>query len=205
MVSRHSLTIRISWEGRGQTLNITETDLIIAAALYPVLVECARQSPARKLTYGALLDEAKARFPNVDALQSAIPISLGRRLDVVRLFLTEQSLPNLTSLVVSADTGEVGSAFGANPEGNRADVAAFDWSAVTNEFSLHIAHLRKGIATRARPKLQRDAALASMSEYFLSNRGSLPKGIERKREEIIDLIRGGSSPKEAFSRAALSM
>lgn len=184
-------------------MNITETDLTIASAIYPILVDCARQSPTRKLTYGALLDEAKARFPNVDALQSAIPISLGRRLDVVRLFLTEQSLPNLTSLVVSADTGEVGSAFGADPEGVRAEVAAFDWSAVTNEFSLHIAHLKKSIETRARPKLQRDAALALMSEYFLANRASFPKGIEQKREEIIDLIRGGFSPEEAFDKAAL--
>ena len=186
-------------------LNITETDLTIASALYPILVECARQRPVRKLTYGALLDQAQARFPNVAAIQTAIPISLGRRLDVVRLFLTEQSLPNLTSLVVSADTGEVGSAFGADPEGVRAEVAAFDWSTVTNEFSLHIAGLRKNIEARARPKLQRDAALSLMSEYFLSNRVSLPKGIERKREEIIDLIRSGCSPEEAFNKAALPM
>ena len=186
-------------------LHITETDLSIASALYPILVECARQRPVRKLTYGALLDEAKARFPDVGSIQTAIPISLGRRLDVVRLFLTEQSLPNLTSLVVSADTGEVGSAFGADPEGVRAEVAAFDWSAVTDEFSLHIAGLRKNIGARARPKLQRNAALALMSEYFLDNRASLPKGIERQREEIIELIRGGWSPEEAFSKVALSM
>lgn len=112
-------------------MNITETDLAVASALYPVLVDCARQEPARKLTYGALLEEAKARFPSNHAIQMAIPVSLGRRLDVVRLFLTEQKLPNLTSLIVNAGTGEVGSAFGANPEQVRAEVAAFDWSTVS--------------------------------------------------------------------------
>ena len=58
-------------------MNITETDLAVASALYPVLVDCARQEPARKLTYGALLEEAKARFPSNHAIQMAIPVSLG--------------------------------------------------------------------------------------------------------------------------------
>lgn len=139
-------------------MSITETDVEVASALYPVLVDCARKTPARKLTYGALLDEAKMRFPNNDAIQMAIPISLGRRLDVVRMFLDEQKLPNITSLIVNAGTGEVGSAFGANPEQVRAEVAAFDWSAVSEEFDLHIEGLRKRIEAHARPKINREAA-----------------------------------------------
>lgn len=111
-------------------MNITETDLAIASALYPVMVECARQSPPRKLTYGQLLDEAQERFPEIEAVQRAIPISLGRRLDVVRMFLNEHALPDLTGLIVNADTGEVGSAFGADPVHVREQVAAFDWSTV---------------------------------------------------------------------------
>lgn len=40
------------------------------------------------------------------------------------------------------------------------------------------------------------------SNQFATNKGSLPKGIDRKREEIIELIREGFSPEEAFIRAS---
>lgn len=179
-------------------MRITETDLTLAAALYPVLVECARQRPARKLTYGALLDEAKARFPSVDAVQMAIPISLGRRLDVVRMFLEAKNYPNLTSLIVNANTGEVGSAFGADPERVRAEVAAFDWSAVSKDFILHIAGLRKAGAVRRQPKLSREEAKKAMAMHYRENRASYPKDVDQRREEIIELIRDGLSPELAF-------
>ena len=155
----------------------------------------------RKLTYGALLEEAKARFPGNHAIQMAIPVSLRRRLDVVRLFLTEQKLPNLTSLIVNAGTGEVGSAFGANPEQVRAEVAAFDWSTVSEEFDLHIEGLRKGIAVRSRPKRTRDEAKKVMSAYYIENRAKLPKDIADQRELIIEFLCEGLSPEEAFQSA----
>ena len=182
-------------------MNITETDLAVASSLYPVLVDCARQEPVRKLTYGALLEEAKARFPGNHAIQMAIPVSLRRRLDVVRLFLTEQKLPDLTSLIVNAGTGEVGSAFGANPEQVRAEVAAFDWSTVSEEFDLHIEGLRKGIAVRSRPKRTRDEAKKVMSAYYIENRAKLPKDIADQRELIIEFLCEGLSPEEAFQSA----
>lgn len=182
-------------------MNLTETDVTIAAAFYPILVECARQTPVRKLTYGALLDEAKARFPNNEAIQSAIPISLGRRLDVVRSFLAEQKLPNLTSLIVNAGTGEVGVAFGSDAESIRVEVAAFDWSTVSEEFDLHISGLQKNIEARPRPKISSEAARKLMSEYYLANRASMPNGLESKRNELIEMIREGLSPEEAFAKA----
>lgn len=105
---------------------VTETDLAVAAAIYPILVECARKSPVERITYGELIKRAQTRFPGLDAIQNAIPVSLGRRLDVVRMFLDREELPDLTALVVNAGTGEVGSAFGANPESVRESVGAFD-------------------------------------------------------------------------------
>ena len=87
-------------------MNILETDLAIASALYTVLVGYVREAPERRLTYGALLNDAKARFPNSGPVQMAIPVSLGRRLDVVRMFLNEQKLPDLTSLVVNVGPGK---------------------------------------------------------------------------------------------------
>jgi hypothetical protein len=184
-----------------QILNVTETDLAIAAALYPILVECARQTPARAMTYGALIDEAKARLPNDEAVQNAIPVSLGRRLDVVRMFLNKEALPDITVLVVNAETGEVGSAFGVDPDKVRAEVTAFDWSAVAEEFDLHISGLRKGIEAAKRPKISRDTAKQMMFEYGREHRAALPKDIGRKREAIIDLICAGNSAEDAFNLA----
>jgi len=186
---------------KGPNLKITETDLAVAAAIYPILVECARQSPARTMTYGALANEAKVRVPGDEAVQKAIPISLGRRLDVVRMFLDREALPDLTVLIVNAGTGEVGSAFGANPDKVRAEVAAFDWSAVAEEFNLHIAGLRKGIEATQRPKITRDSAKEMMSDYARDHRAALPKDIGEKREAIIKMISSGHSAEDAFRQA----
>ena len=182
-------------------MNITETDLAIASALYSVLVGYVREAPERRLTYGALLDDAKGRFRNNDAIQMAIPVSLGRRLDVVRMFLNEQKLPDLTSLVVNAGTGEVGSAFGGDPEQVRAEVAAFDWSTISEDFNLHIEGLRKAIVARARPKLKREAAKKAMFDYYQANASALPKDIKDQRDLIIQLLCEGLPAAEAFESA----
>lgn len=186
-------------------LNITEIDLAVASALYPVLVDCARQTPVKKLTYGALINEAKRCFPTNVAIQMAIPVSLGRRLDVVRMFLNEHALPDLTSLVVNAGIGEVGSAFGENPEKVRAEVAAFDWSTVSEEFTLHINGLRKGIAACSRPKRSRGEAKDIMSTHYRQNRATLPKEIDGQRELIIELLCAGLSVEDAFEAAFAKM
>lgn len=183
-------------------MNVTESDLTVASAFYPILVECARQSPPRKVTYGELIALARERFPKVEAVQSAIPVSAGRRLDVVRMFLNKERLPDLTSLVVNASTGEVGEAFGANPERARDQVASFDWSAVATEFDLHIADLRRKVAARAKPRIERDEAKRLMSAYYREHRAKLPKEITARREAIIELIQGGSTPEDAFRNVA---
>ena len=182
-------------------MNITETDLAVAAAIYPILVECARQSPVRTMTYGAVANEAKVRLPNDEAVQKAIPVSLGRRLDVVRMFLNRESLPDLTVLVVNAGTGEVGSAFGADPDRVRAEVAAFDWGKVAEEFNLHISDLRKRIEATKRPKISRDRAKQMMVDYARDRRAALPKDIGKKREVIIEMICAGHSSEDAFRLA----
>lgn len=183
-------------------MNVTEIDIAIAEALYPVLVECARSEPIRTLTYGDLIATAKSRQPDDHPVQNAIPVSLGRRLDVIRLFIAEQKLPNLTSLIVNADTGEVGSAFGLNAVEARAQVAAFDWNAVSDQFSLKLAGLKKSAEARARPKISRAEAKDAMALYYQQNRSQFPQGIERKRDEIIALIMRGATPEDAFQAAS---
>jgi len=118
------------------------------------------------------------------------------------MFLNEHALPDLTSLIVNADTGEVGSAFGADPVHVREQVAAFDWGTVSDEFVLHIEGLRKAVVARARPKRKRDEAKKLMSAHYQQHRAALPEGIEAHRELIIELLVDGLSAEEAFEAAA---
>lgn len=73
-----------SFSAEDHALNILETDLAIASALYTVLVGYVREAPERRLTYGALLNDAKARFPNSDPVRMAIITVSLQTLKIVR-------------------------------------------------------------------------------------------------------------------------
>lgn len=83
----------------------------------------------------------------------------------------------------------------------RAEVAAFDWSAVAEEFNLHIAGLRRGIEATQRPKITRDSAKEMMSDYARDHGAALPEDIGKKREAIIEMLCGGHSAEDAFRQA----
>lgn len=65
-------------------VNVTQVDLALATAYFPILVEMAKAKET--LTYSQLVGKAKQMYPQNDLVQSAIPVSTGRRLDVVRAF-----------------------------------------------------------------------------------------------------------------------
>src|SRR3989339_1531435 len=71
--------------------NITLTDVQLASAYYPILVDLAKHKHC--LTYGELVDRAKTEYPDKAVVRNAIAVSTGRRLDVVRLFTSERDLP----------------------------------------------------------------------------------------------------------------
>lgn len=59
-----------------------------------VLPDPAGRGPrARTTTYGALVDEAKARNPDDDVIAALIPRAVGRRLLVLRGFTDESAIP----------------------------------------------------------------------------------------------------------------
>lgn len=69
--------------------NITLTDVQLASAYYPILIDLAKHKHC--LTYGELVERAKSLHPNKSVVQKAIAISAGRRLDVVRIFTYERA------------------------------------------------------------------------------------------------------------------
>ena len=188
--------------------NITLNDIQLATVYYPILVDLARNN--QTLSYGELVVRAKREHPDNPVVQNAIAVSVGRKLDVIRLFVGERELPDLTSLIVSKQTGECGSLFTSNfdPVTARQKVFAFDWSNVSDDFSGYIG--REGAvakqnskvkaATKTKPRVNRAEALALMSSYYKEHKESLPSNIPLKRDIIILLLMGGYSCEEAFSK-----
>ena len=77
----------------------TETDVALAIAYYPMLVEIsARQE---KITFDQFVQNAKARYPKDQAIQNAIAISTGRRFEFVRIFTELNEFPDLSAWVVN--------------------------------------------------------------------------------------------------------
>jgi hypothetical protein len=172
------------------------TDVKLASAYYPILVDLARHKHC--LTYGELVKRAKIKYPENDKVQKAIPVSTGRRLDVVRMFTSERDMPDLTSLIISKDSGECGSGFSRNfdPVMAREVVFAFDWSDVTMDFDGFINHTEQ--ALKPRKTVSKGVATKLMSDYNLQHRSTLPADIREQREEIIELIMEGFTQEEAF-------
>jgi len=177
--------------------NTTQIDLALASVYFPILVEIAKSKGL--ITYSKLVDAAKLKFPGNEIVQNAIPVSTGRRLDVVRMFTNESCYPDLTSLVVNEGTGECGVGFlrSFDPEVVRKKVFEFDWNTVKTDFEGFITVTEKKIKPRKRVKA--DDARKLMSEYYQAHRDGLPHEIRGYREYLIESIMEGIEVEEAFS------
>jgi len=120
------------------TVNLTYTDLELASAYYPILINCAKNK--QFITYGDLVAKAKELHPHCKYVQNALPVSTGRRLNIVRMFTNERSLPDITSLVFTKSKGECGNGIRKNfdPELLQKEVLSFDWSKVSSDFGNYI-------------------------------------------------------------------
>lgn len=177
----------------------TLIDIQLATAYFPILVEFAMSS--QLVTYGDLVEKAKATYPDNQVVQRAIAVSTGRRLDIVREFTIQQDLPDISSLVISQGTGECGIGFTRtfDPVAVRETVYAFDWSNVTLAFGGFVAARTTKLVPRK--KVKENKALEIMSTYFYANRASLSSSVKEHREYIVERIMEGLSPEDAFSEA----
>ncbi len=186
----------------GLYANVTLTDVQLASAYYPILVDLAKHKHC--LTYSELVERAKREYPDRTVVQKAIVVSTGRRLDVVRLFTDARNLPDLTSLVINKSSGECGSGFTKHfdPITAREKVFTFDWSTVTLDFDGFVKHTEAAI--KPRKKVKEPKARELMSAYYQRHRGSLPASVRLHRELIIELIMDGFTEEEAFAQAKRS-
>lgn len=178
--------------------NITLTDVQLASAYYPILIDLAKHKHC--LTYGELVEHAQHLYPDRPVVQNAIAVSTGRRLDVVRIFTSERELPDLTSLIINKGMGECGIGFTQHfdPKAVREQVFAFDWSEVSTDFDGFVKHTESAI--KPRKKVKKPQALELMAEYYKQHKDTLPASIREHREMIVELIMEGFLPEEAFAQ-----
>lgn len=175
--------------------NVTLHDIQVAALVWPILLDLARHKHA--LTYGELVWRIKEENPDNEMAQtSIIPVGIGRKLDTIRRFTNERDYPDVTALIISKGTGEVGKSFIGDAAKIRQAINAFDWSEVTDEFDLYIEASAKAITPKK--KRGRDEARKLMASYYRDNKNNLPANIVEYRETILAELMNGEPPEDAF-------
>jgi hypothetical protein len=179
---------------------VTPTDVQLAAAYYPLLVEVAERQEV--VTYGESVDLAKVRYVNRPEVRNAIAVSAGRRLDVVKMFTSGKGLPDLTSLVVNRGSRKCGSGFTRHfdPAAARKVVFEFSWGEVREQFEGFVAQTQKVIAPRKRRK--EDAAGSLLWSYSREHSASLSPSIRDHKALILELLQEGFDVELAFAEAA---
>ena len=188
--------------------NHTAYDIVLAGVYLPILIRTAKNR--RTITYGELVQTGKELHPDNNYVQGSIPVTAGRRLNVLRQTLREHSLPDLSCLVVSASSGKTGDAYHLKSSEKELKEAVFsaDWDqyqeALDNEISqipyeeIDFTQVREK-SPKPKPPSRQDL-LDTMSNYWKENGSQYPKWVRTKREVIIDLLFQGYSVEESFNQ-----
>ena len=178
---------------------VTLIDVRLASAFYPILVELAKHKHC--LTYGELIERAKELHPDKADVQNAIPVGIGRRLEVVKYFTEQHCYPDLTSLIIGKGSGEVGEGFRGDPNRVREEVYAFDWNNAATDFDGFVVRTTKQVNDKGKPKPKKPEAESLMYAHYKLHGASLPSNIKTKRNLIVKLLMEGVTVEDAFSRA----
>jgi hypothetical protein len=157
---------------------------------------------------------AKAKFPEIPEIQSAIPVSTGRRLAHVRRFTDRHNLPDLSAWIIGS-TGKAGDAFLAvfDPEKERADCEGVNWPEYEEHFAVYVQELEKNTIRIKRRK--HTEAIAIMKEYASQLKIEIEKRIPNPqnlkystlvqpfRDPILELLQEGYDVEQAFQVAML--
>jgi hypothetical protein len=182
------------------SVRTTPTDAHLARVYYDVLLDQARSNPGQAIRYKEVLDRAKRSHPQDEIVQSAIPVSMGRRLEVIVQFMREHQLPPLTCLAVN-ESRQPGASYRAVHGSWKADMAAVsthDWSQWQGRWDTHVEAARKAALPVKRRKEQEARNL--VHEAYLDQR--VPKLTLDVKEQLVDLLRDGLSIEDAMAELA---
>lgn len=193
---------------------VTETDAALAIAYYPLLVEIATRR--RTITFKDFVELAKATYPDNPAVQNAIPVSTGRRLEFVRIFTALRDLPDLSAWV-TGQNGKNSSTFEKDfdPVEERKRSSEVDWSEHQAAWEAHAADLRKK-AQKLTPRSQAQASslmskiaqeMRPRIEAAIPNPGKIPYAqlVGPFRETILAEIMSGLDPHEVLENVLIDM
>jgi hypothetical protein len=187
-------------------MKITAYDVRLGEVYYRYLLELARERAGATIRYGDLVERAKAEHPNDELVQSAIPLSIGKRLLMIEMFCAKHGLPNLACLAVNA-SGRPGPGYKGNWEEEKLRVAKFDWESCEQDWAMHVDEWRA--AAQKPPKLikrSRDEAEKEFTAYWRADAASgspqYPNRLDNDtKEQIIKAIEKGHAPEVAFQVA----
>lgn len=183
--------------------NPTPLDVHLGEIYYQLLIDLARNEPGATIRYGELIERARTRFDGDTAVENAIPISIGRRLEMVVKFCAENALPDLACLAVGADD-EPGGSYprrGQAWHDERMKVAAFDWSSVDLQWKSHTQAWRRAAAKPVRRS--REEAEKLMRDHWKENAAGpaphYPRTLEnRPKARLVELLMDGNDVALAF-------
>lgn len=191
---------------------VTETDAALAIAYYPLLVDLATRR--RKITFKDFVELAKATYPDNPAVQNAIPVSTGRRLEFVRVFTALQGLPDLSAWV-TGKSGKNSAAFQRDfdPVEERRRSAEVDWSEHQAAWEAHAGELRKR-AQKITPRNELEArslmaefaqVMRPLIEAAIPNPKKLPyvKLVMPFRDTILEDLMSGLDPQDVFENVLI--
>ncbi|MDN7856286.1 hypothetical protein [Burkholderia cepacia] len=177
----------------------TAHSLRLGALYFPILVDCAREK--QLIEYGELIDLAKKRYPDDSGIQNSIPVSLGKKLDVVRMFCLQRGLPDLAGIVIGKGSGQPGRGYAGfhSADDIQQQVFAFDWQREMPSFNAHVVDEIERVTSLVKRK--KDAAGELLYAYYRDNKAELPADIIRYKERILTLLLEGHEVADAFEMA----
>ena len=186
--------------------NYTAYDIVLSTIYLPILIQVAQSK--KTITYGDLVQTAKELHPDNDYVQRSIPVTAGRRLNVLRQILRDNNLPDLSSLVVSASSGDASDAYHLHAETERKKVYDTDWDAhasiIDSEWVKYpYNEIDFSEIKRREPKPKpptRDELKRINYDYWVENKNQFPKWFRKKREELLDLLLQGYPVEECYKK-----
>lgn len=184
----------------------TLTDIALAKIYFKLLVAFAKTNPGMTITYGDLVEKAKEAYPNDKFIESALAVSIGRRLDTLREFTRQHQVPDLSALVVNKITRDNGVGFTRSFDGElvRKEISQFDWNSLSEKFETFIdlevqAYERRQSAKRKPKKINEDEALEIWWNYYKERKIEIGYISLEQKNDVIRWIMEGRTPEDAWT------
>lgn len=181
----------------------TAHDVVLSTIYLPILIRAAKDK--QTITYGALVEGAKELHPDNEYVKRSIPVLVGRRLNVLRQILRENSLPDLSSLIVSTSSSD---AVHLQAKTERKRVYDTDWDSHASIIDsnwvkypydeVEFAEIKE---RDPEPKAPSREELKRINwDYWQENKELYPKWFRSKNEEVMSLLLQGYPVADCYKR-----